>query len=146
MFTNNKHLNKFIKFYKDLPINENFYNNYLFKSEDIKFFIENKTILYVMFVEIYNICKSNEIGNIKHSVSKTWEMLKENLFKNHNYENYEYMIKPTKTNKLYKEFSKSGVQDKDFVKLEKSKTKITKLIKKIYKSDIDKITNIDIPF
>lgn len=146
IFTNNEHLNKFIKFYKDLPINENFYNNYLFKSEDIKFFIENKTILYVMFVEIYNICKSNGIGNIKHSVSKTWEILKENLFKNHNYENYEYMIKPTKTNKLSKKFSKSGVQDKNFVKLEKSKTKITKLIKKIYKSEIDKITNINIPF
>lgn len=146
IFSNKEHLNKFVRFYKDLPTNENFYNDYNFRSEDIEFFVENKTILYGMFVEVYNICKSNGIGNIKHSVSKTWEMLKENLFNNHNYENYEYMIKPNKTNKLSKKFSKSGLQDKDFIKIEKSKTKITKNIKKIYKSEIDKITDIGIPF
>lgn len=136
IFTNKEHAKKFINFYRELPTNESVLNSFDFNYQDMEFFIENKTIFYTMFIEIYNICKQHEIGNVKSSTSKTWEALKERLISQFDYEPYTYEIKPNKANKLSKKFSKSGLQDKEFVKANQSKTKITTRTKKIYEAEI----------
>ena len=154
IFTNKEHTKKYVSFLSDMGIVEDQtgIEKYIYSSEDIQFFIENKTIYYEMVLEMYHICKKYNIGFFTKLPTplKVWGMLKERLSSNFDYVSYTYEIKPTKKNKLSKKFSKSGLQDKDFVKNKKSKIKITNRTKKIYQEEIISLVKReeegDIPF
>ena len=140
IFTNKEHLKKYVSFVNDIGVIENQkgMDKYIYSSENIQFFIENKTIYYEMVLEMYNICKKYQIGFTKTFPAplKVWGILKERLISNFEYEPYTYEMKPTKKNMLSKKFSKTGLQDKSLVKKEKSKTKLTNRTKKIYQEVI----------